>query len=158
MEEVSVRFSNTEDHRELNQLKNQVHNYHASNRPDYYLQSSQSLTEKYYKELLGSGHHKIFVLEISDQIIAYAIVEILRHHDNPLISDHKRLFIEDICVDEKHRKMGIGTKLFKTVEAFCIENGISHIMLDVWNFNIDAINFYHQLGMKSVLNRMEKRL
>ena len=44
----------------------------------------------------------------------------------------------------------------KTMEEFCKIKQINYIVLDVWNFNEEAIKFYKRIGMNPVTQRFEK--
>ena len=156
MKECTFRLATLKDYGSINRLKNQVHDYHCMHRPDFFKRSDHSLTESYFNTILNSEQYFIFIIEVFTQIVAYAITSVHSYETNPLIADHKRLFIEDVCVDEKNRYKGIGTYLFKTMEEFCKIKQINYIVPDVWNFNEEAIKFYKRIGMNPVTQRFEK--
>lgn len=156
MKESIFRQATLNDYESINRLKNQVHNYHFLRRPDYFTQSDHPLTKAYFNTLIHSEQYNIFIIELFKEIVVYAITCIVSFDTNPLIADHKRLFIEDVCVNEKNRNKGIGTYLFKTIEEFCRAEQINYIELDVWNFNEEAIKFYRKIGMIPVSQRFEK--
>ena len=66
-------------------------------------------------------------------------------------------FIEDIVVDNNHRKKGIGKKLYDYLLDKAIKENINAIELNVWSFNKSAIKFYESLGM-SVKNMKLERI
>jgi len=70
----------------------------------------------------------------------------------------KNIEIDDLCVDEKYRKKGIGKRLFEEVKTYSKENGINFIELMVWEFNENARKFYENMGMKIRINRMEYKI
>ena len=156
MKECTFRLATLNDYGSINRLKNQVHDYHCMHRPDFFNRSDHSLDESYFKTLLISEDYFVFIIEVFAQIVAYAITSVQSYETNPLISNHKRLFIEDVCVDEKNRNKGIGTLLFTSMEDFCRTKLIDYLVLDVWNFNEDAIKFYKRIGMNPVTLRFEK--
>ena len=54
----------------------------------------------------------------------------------------KCLYLEDIYVQETHRKLGIGQVLFDMVVAVAKENKVARMDWQVLNWNNAAINFY----------------
>ena len=54
----------------------------------------------------------------------------------------KCLYLEDIYVQEIHRKLGIGQVLFDLVVGVAKENKVARMDWQVLNWNIAAINFY----------------
>lgn len=152
------RVAAAEDHERIAELKKQVHHYHYQQRPDHFKLSKHIFPVSYFNEVMHSDQHNIFVMEISNHIVAYAICKIISYDSNPLIVNHKQLFIEDLCVDEKNRNQGIGTTFFVEIEKYCRNKSLRSITLDVWNFNAGAINFYAKIGMRPVIQRFEKSI
>ena len=64
---------------------------------------------------------------------------------------YDRLEIDYIIVDSDYRKMGIATKLLKTLEN--TYKNIDNITLEVRESNKSAINFYLKNGFKEVAKR-----
>ena len=54
----------------------------------------------------------------------------------------KCLYLEDIYVQEIHRKLGIGQVLFDMVVAVAKENKVARMDWQVLNWNLPAIEFY----------------
>ena len=52
------------------------------------------------------------------------------------------IYIEDICVRENVRGLGIGTELMKNLAKMCVENNYSRIAWWVYDPNIEAVDFY----------------
>jgi len=137
-------------------LKKQVHNYHSSLRPDFFKYSESPIEMTEFENLLKNESYKIFVVEFKNKICGYAIAKVISFENNHLIVNHKRLFIDDICVDPKNRNTGIGKFLFNNLETICKSNGYNYLDLNVWNFNTNAIEFYRRNGMTDTIIRMEK--
>lgn len=60
----------------------------------------------------------------------------------------KNLFIYELAVDKKFRRMGIATRLMYTLEKTAIERNVSHLMLQVDYRNYPAISFYMKSGFE----------
>lgn len=60
----------------------------------------------------------------------------------------KRLYIEDIIVNESFRGEGIGKNLFEATIQKAKELNCSGLQLQVLNWNKPAIEFYKKIGLK----------
>jgi len=58
------------------------------------------------------------------------------------------LYLEDIFVDEKHRKEGIGTSLFRRCLKEAASKGCGRMEWAVLTWNRNAIRFYEKAGAK----------
>ena len=66
--------------------------------------------------------------------------------------------IEDVYVDSRHRKRGIGRKLMETAESYFAGYGIGKIKLTVTKTNKAGISLYESMGYETKRLRMEKDL
>ena len=151
-----IRTANLMDIDKILFLEEQVLKMHSKSRPDWI--GKNPLTYDYIKSIVEGNNGKIFVAELENQIIGHCIVfirEIKNHH---LFHDMTNIEIDDLCVDEKYRKKGIGKKLFEEVKNFAKDNDAKFIELMVWEFNQNAKKFYEHLGMKTRINRMELKI
>lgn len=155
---INFRKAIIADYDEILRLKKQVHEFHYNNRPDFYKISDLPLNQKGYEEMLKDSEYEFYIVESEERICGYAIIKIIKFKNNPLIDDHNRCFIDDICVDQALRRKGIGQMLLENLEMECKSKGIKYMDLNVWNFNKQAIDFYRKFGMKEIMYRMEKRI
>ena len=58
--------------------------------------------------------------------------------------------IVNIAVLEKYRKNGYGSAILEKFIAYCKENGVSKVMLEVRESNIAAITLYKKYGFSEV--------
>ncbi len=68
---------------------------------------------------------------------------------------HRIAYIDNICVDKAYRGRGAGRLLYDETVRMAKERGADTLMLTVWSFNTDAIEFYKHLGMKERNINME---
>ena len=68
------------------------------------------------------------------------------------------LWIEEICVDEKCRKNGIGKMLMLEAENVAEKLNCKRIELNCWEFNETALKFYEEIGMETKRRIMEKKI
>jgi ribosomal protein S18 acetylase RimI-like enzyme len=74
---------------------------------------------------------------------------------DPIRTDVKTLYIDDLCVDESTRGMGVGRALFDHVVAYARQSGCHDVTLNVWELNRGARAFYERMGMHPLKTCME---
>ncbi len=146
-----------EDYTAVHRIMTQVHNLHLDNRPDLY-KISDPFDEEYFESLSNDQNSILLVAENDDEITGICIATIKEVEDSPVQNARKYIFIEDICVDEKVRKSGIGRILYNAVVDIAKALKAESIELTVFGFNQTAINFYEGLGMNIMNIRYEHKI
>ena len=151
-----IRRATEKDIPVINSLLNQVLEVHADSRPDIFKTGTKKFTDEELVELIHNNEKPIFVYEENNEVYGYVFVEYEICKNNNSKQDRKSLFIEDFCVDEKHRREGIATKLFEYCEKLAVSENCDSVTLNVWDFNEDAVAFYKEMGMIPLKTIMEK--
>lgn len=146
------------DYNEILILKKQVHKFHYMNKKEFYMHTETPITKSDFINIIVNKQCSIYIIEKNKKVCAYAITKVLNFKNNSLIKSHKRLFIDDICVNSSLRKKGIGKLLMSKLEGLCRLEGYQFIDLNVWNFNDQAIAFFKNFGMNTSMLRMEKEV
>lgn len=115
-------------------------------------------TKEELKKLINNKLNPIFVYEMNNRVVGHAFCITKEVKDDNLLMDSKTLYIDDICVLEKYRRMGIAKELFEYVKKYAKDNGYYNITLNVWSFNDNAYSFYEKMGMKPQKITMEEIL
>jgi len=152
---MNIRTANISDIEKILILEEQVFKLHYSARPDLIDKEKSPNSYEFLRKYIESDNGKIFIAEIDEKIIRHCIINIKEIKNHHIYFDMMNIEIDDMCIDEKHRKKGIGKKLFEEVIKFSKEKGIKRLELGVWEFNENAIKFYESLGMKTKYRRME---
>ena len=156
---MAVRRAEVRDIPRLEEILYQVHDVHASVRPDLFIKGKKKYTADELKALLESDDTVIFVCtDDSDYILGYAFCMDKSYAGNHSTNPDKMLYIDDLCVDEKSRGSHVGTILCEHVKKYASENGYQRITLNVWEFNKSARAFYDALGFEPLKTVMEMRL
>lgn len=58
------------------------------------------------------------------------------------------LYLEDLYITPKHRKMGAGRKMLQHLAAYAVEKGCGRFEWSVLDWNEPAIQFYRSVGAK----------
>ena len=74
------------------------------------------------------------------------------------MTDIRTLYIDDLCVDERHRGCGVGRLLYEYVLDYARSAGCYNVTLNVWSCNEAAMRFYEKCGLRPQKIGMEKIL
>ncbi len=150
-----IRRAKAGDEKRVLELLIQVDNVHADIRPDLFIHNSTKYNEASLKEIFGDETRPIFVyLNDDGELCGYAFCVMQEMDGNNLVA-HKSIYIDDICVDEKHRREHVATALYDFVVDFARTEGCYNITLNVWEGNAPARTFYEGRGMKIQKTVME---
>ena len=95
------------------------------------------------KDLFGSK--KIIfanVAQVEDQVIGYAIY----FYNYSTFLGKKGIYLEDLYVKPKFRKLGAGKKLLSTLIEEAKKNSLGRVEWSVLDWNQNAIDFYKSMG------------
>lgn len=152
-----IRRANANDLEGVNSLLRQVLTVHANGRPDIFIPDTKKYTDDQLIALFSDDSRPVFVCidDENGQVLghAFCIIEETKNVNN--LRDMKTLYIDDICVDEAHRRKHIAADLYAFVKAYAESIGCYHITLNVWEINPAAKAFYERMGMKPLKTVME---
>lgn len=152
-----IRELSEEDFAGIKKLVFQVHKLHLKNRPDIY-NDVDPFERRYFEFLIHDEKTLALVCENEGRPVGFCVVSLREPSENPLLKARKVAFVEDLCVDEQCRKMGIGKALMAEVQQRAKAKGAAAMELTVWAFNENAVKFYEKLGMSPRSITMEKPL
>jgi ribosomal protein S18 acetylase RimI-like enzyme len=145
---MSIKLATNNDFESICILRDQIHNRHVSIEPNHFKVNTKTLTEEMYDDLLNKNAVYVITDNINDVLCGYFIIDISDLLNHPLFIDQKILFIFDICIDKKYRRMGYGTQIMNEIEKIAKEKKCTKIELNVWHKNIEAKEFYKKWGMR----------
>ncbi len=143
-----IRKAKQNDIPRILDLLSQVNDVHAEGRPDFFIKGKRKYTESELRDILDDDFTPVFVCDEDDDIRGYAfcVIQDLSKCDN--LHPDKSLYIDDICVDEKYRRHGVGKRLYDFVIQYAKEEKCFNVTLNVWDKNPDAKAFYEKMGMR----------
>ena len=152
-----VRFAVPQDAEAINVLRKEVNDLHVAGRPNHFKAGfGKELQDHVYMYLAG-GFGYAAVDEEDGQIIGMVMVDYIDRPESPYRYAERFAHVAEICVDEKHRRQGVGKRLLDFVKADAKAKGFSRIELDVWAFN-DALAFYEAEGYTVFRRYLELKL
>ena len=129
---------------------------HHNGRPDIYKDNLQKYNEEDILLILKDKNSPVFVAaDEDDNVAGYAFCIIRSIEETKAFVSRKFLYIDDFCVDEKYRKMHVGTFMMESLLREAKKMDISSIELNVWEFNESAVKFYEKCGFSTQKREME---
>lgn len=145
---MQIRRAKLSDMEGISRLLLQVCMVHHKGRPDLFLAGAKKYTEEQLAEIIQNEEKPIFVAVDEEKLLGYAFCVFERHENSNILTDITTLYIDDLCVDEKHRGGHIGRALYEEVLRFARANGCYNVTLNVWSCNESAMKFYEACGLK----------
>lgn len=156
---MTIRRAKPCDIAGINNLLGQVLKVHHDGRPDLFKADVKKYTDEQLLDILDSDDEPVFVaVDDNGEIVGHTFCEIIQHKNNNILTDIKTLYIDDLCIDENHRKQHIGTELYNHVLNYAHSIGCYNITLNVWALNEGARKFYDNCGFVPQKTTLEKIL
>lgn len=152
---MNIRSLLPKDYPAVDALMQQVHQLHLQARPDLFLPLEHPIPPEQYAKTLQSDRAICLAAEQDGQIIGICFVSL---RSKSLMVEDTVAYLDDLCVDQHFRHLGIGKALLQHAQQLAREKGASRLDLMVWEFNQDAAQFYRALGFTPQRYIFEKKL
>ena len=144
---MEIRKAQKQDIARLLELLSQVLEVHAKLRPDLFVSGTTKYSQESLEEMLLDPNKPIYVAVIDGYVVGYAMCQIRIPTSN--MYPNKIFHLDDLCVDERYRKQGVGSALYRKVVEEGKNSGCYEITLNVWPGNESAMRFYEKMGLKT---------
>lgn len=142
-----IRRALEKDITKIGDLLSQVDLVHHRGRPDIF-KLGRKYSDAELKEILHDESRPVLVaVDERDQVMGYCFCIYQQHKNDPVLTDIKTLYIDDLCVDETLRGRGIGKELYLAAVELARKSGFYNLTLNVWNCNPSALKFYESCGL-----------
>lgn len=156
---VTVRAAVPDDYDNLCLLIDQGDALHRKRLPRIFRKPEGPVREKeHLLALMKNEETAIFVAEIDGRPAGYLNILVTEAKDIPVMVPRRYAVVDQITVDARYRRLGIGRALMEQAERWALEIGAASVELNVYEFNQEAIEFYRALGYKTASRRMRRRL
>ena len=142
---LTVRFAREGDEETIASLLVDIHTLHAKGRPDLFGKGHAKFDAEAVRRMFHSDDQPFFVADDGEGVVGYAICKKIRNQ-NPVQGDYTTLYLDDLNVDERARRQGVGSALLDACRAYAKASGCYNLTLNVWAFNEGAIAFYQKNG------------
>ncbi|MBR2309146.1 MAG: GNAT family N-acetyltransferase [Oscillospiraceae bacterium] len=155
---MEIRFAKMSDVPAILELLRQVGQIHHRGRPDIFRAGAQKYSASEVIALLDDPENPIFIAAEGDTVLGYAFCQMVTHEKDPVMTDRTELYLDDLCVDESTRGMGVGKALYAAVKQYAAQRKCHSLFLNVWSCNERAYEFYVNLGLTPRKTYMEALL
>ena len=145
---MEIRFAEPRDVAGILKLLKQVGRVHHLGRPDIFRSNAQKYGASQVLAMLDSTKTPIFVAAEGDEVLGYGFCIMKEHEKDPVIADHRELYIDDLCVEENCRGQHVGRTIYEAILRYAKMRKCYNVTLNVWSCNESAMKFYQAMGMK----------
>ncbi|RNB86462.1 GNAT family N-acetyltransferase [Brevibacillus panacihumi] len=97
----------------------------------------EEASDEDYSEYIDNPNQIVYLACAENQVVGRIV---LKRNWN------KYAYVEDIAVDKKYRRHGVGRKLIEQAKRWAINGGMPGIMLETQSNNVSACKFYESCG------------
>ena len=138
-----IQLATQSDRAAINELARQVHALHVEWRPDLYCMAEEMYPEARFDECVAK--RQLYVAKIEGNVVGYALL-IIRDSNHIGMTPRRIMEIDQFGVHEAARGHGIGTEMMADIRALAKAFRCTHLKLNVYPQNDDAIRFYERNG------------
>ena len=151
-----IRRAQEKDIPKMIDLLQQVLQVHADIRPDLFIAGPTKYSIDQLKEIMKDDDRPIYAaVNQRDEMIGYAFCMLEQPSASQNMVPHRKLYIDDLCVDTSARGLHVGEALFNYVKKEAVQLGCYEVTLAVWEGNESARGFYEHMGLKPKETIME---
>ena len=151
---MQIRQATAEDLDDILHLAFQVHAIHMALFPHIFKPAVGEEMRSYFADTLAEANARIFLAHDDDTPLGYLLLRIHEWEENTFCHARRLIYVEHICVDEKHRHRGVGSRLVEAVRALARDLGISRVELDFWFADRDAGCAFRAMGFQTYNEKM----
>lgn len=155
MENLIVRYAKREELESVNKIRKQVNDVHVQGCSDVFREDGWQFIEPFLYTRFDEENSEIIVAAIKDEIVGFAVVQYIVRAESPFSKERRYFHIEELGVDENHRRKGIAAAIMDFVKESAKKRGFYRMELDVWEFNDGALAFYESVGFRTFRRYME---
>lgn len=102
--------------------------------------------------LARSSDHAVLVAVVDGVVAGLMVARV--EYGGPIFQDPNFGYVVDACVDENHRRLGLGRGLFEAAKKWFRTRGMSNIRVSVASANPLAQAFWRDMGFRPFMERL----
>lgn len=148
--DFTVRKAMEKDYPGMARLFDELNLLHSTGVPDVFLMLRKTPQDiNYVRNVLENDNCVLYVAQAENEIIGLVEACIRESPRNiPVYIKRRYVYVDNICVLSKYRRLSVGKKLMEFVETWARQKKVLQIEFNVWAFNKPSLAFYKNLGYK----------
>ena len=156
---MKIRRATRIDTSQIIPLLDDAAKIHAKIRPDIFKNKTIEEIRNNLEEMMTLDDNNIILVAEDKQVIKGIIICKIRNIENHInLKNARVLWVNEICVNQKYRRTGIGSALIEKAKEIAKENNCVRLELNCWELNENAIKFYKNLGLTTQKRVMEIKI
>lgn len=156
---VDVRLARPDDAEAISRLATRVQALHAAAEPGVFRPASAAtFPPATVRALTALPGHQIWVATVDGGVAGYAYAILRDVAETPWKYATRVCAIEQMGVDERHRRRGLGARLLAAVRDAAAAWNAAELRLSVWEFNDEARAFYARQGFTGYQRHLRRGL
>jgi GNAT superfamily N-acetyltransferase len=152
-----IREAELTDLDALAALVSEIQALHVASRPETFRTSPADEIADWLRQLFQNPSVKLWVADLAGTVRGYIVVVTREQPQGPFNFARTWLELDQIGVQEGHRRTGIARTLVATALAYAGAQHISDVELTSWSFNREAHHAFSQLGFVPKVVRFESK-
>ena len=138
-----LQLATKTDRAAVNEIARQIHGLHMQWRPDIFCTAEELYSEERFDDCVAK--RQLYVAKIEGNVVGYALL-IIRDLNVGGMIPRRNMVVEEFGVHEAATGHGIGTEMMADIRALAKAFRCTHMNLNVYPQNDDAIRFYERNG------------
>jgi ribosomal protein S18 acetylase RimI-like enzyme len=156
---ASVRQARDDDYDAVCALYRQADALHAAHLPGVFRPPAEHpRTREFFRHAIDSATTVLLVAAVEGTPAGFVRVEVRSAPDVPFFEPRRFAQVEELVVDERFRRRGVGRLLMAHAHRWALDRGLRRVELTVWEFNRAALALYEELGYAPVMRRLVHEL
>lgn len=155
---MTLQIESTMDAGLLARLNEAIQKHHVRLYPATFKTPARQEVEAFVAERLKDPAWRALIANVDGEAAGYALFYLRNYAENPFRRAYTGVHVDQVSVEPRFKRQGVGQALMAAVEAFAREQGASQLELTVWDRNEEARVFYRGLGFGTTIHFQVKSL
>jgi ribosomal protein S18 acetylase RimI-like enzyme len=150
MPDVNIRRATLGDAHLLAELNKDIQQIHADAYPYLFKQPDNfaEVMADFQSRILADVDGFVFIVEADQQAVGYIYARVVTRPENAYVYEQKSMVVDQVAVKPDCQNKGYGKQLMQAVRDEAVAQGIRRVLLNTYEFNANAQQFYTKMGFE----------